>query len=92
MNADLASTEWSLIYGPLIMGEYGAYKFAYPDYTSAAYAMRDAQIESCNSFNFKGWMFWTYDTTEQPQLWNLLDQGGAINGQLAPVVRPNPCS
>jgi len=40
MNADLASTEWSLIYGPLIMGEYGAFKSAYPDYTSAAYPLR----------------------------------------------------
>jgi hypothetical protein len=28
---------------------------------------------------------------EQPELWTLADVNGAINGILAPTVRPNPC-
>jgi endo-1,4-beta-mannosidase len=92
MTSDLGSIEWSTTYGPILMGEYGAYKSVYANSTSAAYAMRDTQVQSCSSFNFKGWLFWTYDTIEQPTLYNLMENYGAINGLLAPIVRPNPCS
>lgn len=89
------------------MGEFGAHKPSFPSITTAAYTVRDLQIQSCN-YNFNGinkkiffkkrvihyligWAFWTYDTTEQPEFYNILDSSGAINGQLAPIARPNPC-
>jgi len=52
-------------------------------------------IQSC-AYNFKGWLLWTWDTDEQPELWNGQSNGqssgGAINLKLAPASRPNPCS
>ncbi len=90
-SSDVASSEWSLIYGPLLMGEYGAFTSYYPSITSAANGMRDLQVQSC-SYNFTGWLFWTYDTSEQAGLYYLSQNGGAIDGVLAPAVRPNPCT
>ena len=41
-----------------------------------------------------GWLYWTYnaaDTATLATIYTYADQGGAINGQLAPIVRPDPC-
>jgi hypothetical protein len=76
---------------PIIMGEYGAFKWAYPLVMDAAAGMQSWQIQSC-TYNFKGWLLWTWDTDEQPELWNGQSSGGAINLKLAPASRPNPCS
>jgi hypothetical protein len=76
---------------PIIMGEYGAFKWAYPLVSDAAAGLQSWQIQSC-TYNFKGWLLWTWDTDEQPELWNGLSSGGAINLNLAPASRPNPCS
>jgi len=76
---------------PLVLGEYGAFKFLYADTASAADALRDCQVWTCNEYKFTGWLAWTWDTTEQPELYTVLDDGGVINGVLAPVTRPNPC-
>jgi len=76
---------------PIIMGEYGAFKWAYPLVTDAAAGVQSWQIQSC-AYNFKGWLLWTWDTDEQPELWNALSSGGAINLSLAPTSRANPCS
>ncbi|MGW6282282.1 hypothetical protein [Kribbella sp. NPDC055071] len=95
LQQQLNSIEWDLIKGPVVVGEYGAYK---PDYDNdvikAAYGMRDVQRATCAK-GMTGWLFWTYDTTEeavQRQFFNLADSGGAVNGTLAPIVRPDPCS
>ena len=76
---------------PIIMGEFGAFIWAYPSVTDAAAGMQSWQIHSC-AYNFKGWLLWTWDTDEQPELWNGQSSGGAINLALAPTSRPNPCS
>ena len=76
---------------PIIMGEYGAFKWAYPLVSDAAAGVQSWQIQSC-TYNFKGWLLWTWDTDEQPELWNGLSSGGAISLGLAPASRPNPCS
>jgi len=95
MEKDLESIEWSDVYGPILMGEYGAfrnrYEGSYPEtLTAAALEMRDLQIESCQ-YNFSGWLFWTWDTDEQSQLFNMLENGGTINGTQAPIARSDPC-
>lgn len=75
---------------PIIMGEFGGNVNSYPNVIDAALAFRDWQVESCK-YGFDGWIFWTWDTDEQPELFNALMNKGAINGVLAPVARNNPC-
>lgn len=93
LDGDLASIEWNSVdpKRPLWMGEFGAFKNRYPALTDAAWAMRDLQVSSC-ARGFSAWLFWTYDTAEQPELWTLVDSNGVINGVLAPVARPDPCT
>lgn len=100
---DLATSEVGLVAKPYIIGEFGAQKSVYSNnIVTAAYAMRDLQIAECSVLNSKskgaqGWLFWTYDTdtttslANQGLFYSLADSNGAINGQLAPVVRPDPC-
>jgi hypothetical protein len=76
---------------PIIMGEFGAFIWAYANDSDAAAGMKSWQIQSC-AYNFKGWLLWTWDTDEQPELWNALSGGGTINKSLAPASRSNPCS
>jgi hypothetical protein len=76
---------------PILLGEYGAFMWAYATASDAAAGLKTWQIQSC-AYNFKGWLLWTWDTDEQPELWNALSSGGTINANLAPTSRPNPCS
>ena len=76
---------------PVMMGEYGAFTWAYPLASDAAAGLQDWQIQSC-AYNFDGWLLWTWDTNEQPEIWNALSNGGVINQALSPISRPDPCS
>ncbi|MGN9846941.1 cellulase family glycosylhydrolase [Nonomuraea sp. H19] len=95
LRRDLQTIEWDKgIRGPVIVGEFGAFKWMYNDLASAAYGMRDLQQKTCE-LGMRGWLFWTFDTHEtedQRRLFHLTDEGGMINGQLAPIVRPDPCA
>jgi hypothetical protein len=94
LEADLASSEWSWVRGPIVMGEFGAYRLVWNgNVTTAAYGMRDLQVASCRH-GFAGWIYWTWDTEEDPiqrQFFSLSYNRGAVNGVLAPIVRPDPC-
>ncbi|ADD45645.1 hypothetical protein [Stackebrandtia nassauensis] len=91
----LDSSEWSKVKKPSVVGEYGAKRDVFGnDITKAAYGMKDLQIKSCGR-GLDGWLFWTWDTDEdatQRLFFRATEAGGAINGQLAPVKRPNPCT
>ena len=92
---DLDTIERGLFKRPYIVGELGALKSVYGgDIARAAYGMRDAQVATCK-LGAQGWLYWTWDTHEnlasQPLFFHLDESGGAINGQLAPVARPDPC-
>jgi hypothetical protein len=81
---------------PYIVGEFGAYKEVYnSDITRAAYAMRDLQKEACR-LGSDGYLFFTWDTTEPlasvDEFFHLNENDGAINGVLAPIMRPDPCT
>lgn len=76
---------------PIVMGEFGGEISRFTSIFSAAQAFVDWQVDSCG-FGFDGWIFWTWDLTEQPDFFNALMQEGAINGVLAPVTRPDPCA
>ncbi|MGH3716262.1 MAG: hypothetical protein ACRDT4_22790 [Micromonosporaceae bacterium] len=95
VDEDLASSEWDWVTGVVILGEYGAMRSVYHhDLTRAAYAMRDLQVATCRK-GLAGWLFWTWDTDEdevQRLFYPVTENQGAINGVLAPIVRPDPCS
>lgn len=81
---------------PYIIGEFGAFKEAYGnDITRAAYAMRDLQREGCR-LGSEGYLYFTWDTTEPlaslDKFFHMTDNNGAINGVLAPIMRPDPCN
>ena len=76
---------------PIIMGEFGGEVSRFSSIFAAAQTFINWQVESCQ-YGFDGWLFWTWDLNEQPDFFNALMNDGAINGVLAPVVRPDPCS
>ena len=76
---------------PVLLGEFGSYKFKSTSVLEAAAAVKELQIATCR-IGFKGWLFWTWDTEEQPEIYSMAESGGAVNGILAPTVRPDPCS
>ena len=75
---------------PIMMGEYGAFTFAFSSPQEAALALRAWQVESC-SFGFDGWLMWTWDNEFNGEMYSALSDNGAINGALAPVLNPDPC-
>lgn len=75
---------------PIVMGEFGGEVSRFSSIEDAAHTFIDWQVESC-AHGFDGWIFWTWDLNEQPDFFNALIQEGAINGVLAPVIRPDPC-
>ena len=75
---------------PIIMGEFGAARSAFPSTAVAAKALHDWQVESCQ-YGFDGWLLWTWDTDEQADFYFGLGDGGLINQALSPVSRPDPC-
>lgn len=95
-TTDLTNMEKPFFKKPFIIGEFGAKKSVYSNnITKAAYAMRDFRVATCQQ-GAQGWLFWTWDTYEdlasQSLFYKLPDNNGAINGQLAPIAQPNPCS
>lgn len=94
LDRNLASVEWSSVTGPVVVGEYGTRRSYHGgDVRAAALAMRDLQVATCQA-GFGGWFYWTWDTDEeavQREFVTATEQSGAVNGQLAPVVRYDPC-
>lgn len=54
---------------PLFLGEFGAFKSKFPAVESAAAWINEWSAQFA-SRGFAGWLYWTYDTSEQPELWN----------------------
>ena len=75
---------------PIMMGEFGGARRHYGSAAEAASAFSSWQRQSC-AYGIDGWLLWTWDTDEQPDLWNALSGGGVIERALAPKTRPNPC-
>jgi hypothetical protein len=75
---------------PIVMGEFGGSKRAYRSATQAAAALVSWQQQSC-AYGIDGWLLWTWDTDEQPDLWNALSDKGVIEQALSPRSRPDPC-
>lgn len=76
---------------PIILGEFGGERGNFDSIFDFAQKIVDWQVESCD-YGFDGWLYWTWDTNEQPDFFNALMENGAINGSLAPALRPDPCA
>lgn len=76
---------------PIIMGEFGGFKAAYPTAQDAARALAAWQVESCK-YGFDGWLIWTWDDDGGGEMFSAMDDGEAINDELAPRNRPDPCA
>lgn len=80
---------------PLILGEFGSYSSKFSSVNVAALGARDEQVLTCKNYGFSGWLYWTYDTFEGNNtgniIYTMMQNGGVVNGILAPITRPNPC-
>ena len=76
---------------PILLGEFGAEHSAYPSSEQAVGVLVGWQVESCE-YGFDGWLVWTWDSAEQPEIWSAIDNDGAIAQALSPLTRPDPCS
>lgn len=76
---------------PVVMAEMGGFKSEYASAADAATGLSAWQSQSC-TYHFDGWMLWTWDTEEQPELWNAKSSNGEIGQKLAPVVKADPCA
>lgn len=76
---------------PVLMGEFGGFKSEYATAADAAVGLSAWQSQSC-TYHFDAWLLWTWDTDEQTELWNAFSTGGAINQQLNPTGKPDPCA
>jgi len=76
---------------PILMGEFGVNRGDVPSLSRAAQMAVDWQVESC-AYGFDGWLFWTWDTDEQPEFYNAVQDEALIGRNLSPALRPDPCS
>jgi hypothetical protein len=75
---------------PIILGEFGAARRAFPDIAIATRALLEWQAASCG-YGFDGWLLWTWDVDWQDELWHGLSENSEIAKALAPVNRLDPC-
>jgi hypothetical protein len=55
---------------PMIVGEFGMFKSQFTDdFDAACQYLQSAWLPALNQ-DWQGWFYWTYDTHEQPRLWN----------------------
>lgn len=73
------------------MGEFGSFRSSHWSSALAAQTLQNWQVESCKH-GFDGWLLWTWDTDEQPELWSGLTDGEIINQALSTKNRPDPCT
>jgi hypothetical protein len=75
---------------PVVLGEFGGFRFAYRTPQSAASGVMDWQVASC-AYGLDGWAHWHWRGQHDREVWTGTDGGGLINTVLSPAQRPNPC-
>ncbi len=75
---------------PVVMGELGAFRFLVPNARTAAWELAVWQAQSCAA-GFAGWVYWLW-AGHDVEVYGGTEAGGAINDELSPKVRPNPCT
>jgi hypothetical protein len=75
---------------PVVIGEYGAFKFAFQNPAVGARARMDWQVASCR-YGIDGWFHWQFRGTNDKEVWTGTEANRAINLVLSPAQRPDPC-
>jgi F5/8 type C domain len=80
---------------PVVLGDFGAFQFAYPTVADADRILKATQADAC-AYGIDGWVFWSWDTSEfavgDPTMWHGMSSGGVIGLGLGPRLRPDPCA
>jgi hypothetical protein len=80
---------------PVVLGDFGGFKYAYPSAADAERALKGLQADTCAA-ELDGWIHFSWDTTEfaagAPAMWNATSSGGVVGQGLAPALRPDPCA
>jgi hypothetical protein len=79
---------------PVIMGEVGAFTWAYPSVESAATTIQDWIAASCG-FGFDGWLYWGYARAPEvlgDATWSFTDADGFLMDALSPHDQPDACT
>ncbi len=75
---------------PVMMGEFGAFRFAYPNPRVGAWELAQWQADSC-AFGFRGWLSWLW-ANKDDEVFGTREGGDAIARVLSPAERSDPCS
>jgi hypothetical protein len=78
---------------PVILGEFGAFRQAYPDVETGAQISATWMEGACQA-GFDGWLYWVYgqvDVGAPDDPWGFVEADGLIMKMLAPVNAPDPC-
>ena len=77
---------------PVLMGEYGVFRYSESDISRVSVAMQQWMAVSCE-FGFDGWMVWEYkDRPASDQVWGMESSADALLKALAPAAHPDPCT
>ncbi|TWB18510.1 hypothetical protein FBZ89_110159 [Nitrospirillum amazonense] len=85
LDAQMASLEYApdRMRKPVVLAETGAFKGEIATVDQVATTLRSILRQSC-ALRFAGWAYWTWDTDNQTDLWNLQEAGGYLARRLAP--------
>ncbi|HEX5014228.1 MAG TPA: discoidin domain-containing protein [Candidatus Limnocylindrales bacterium] len=75
---------------PVVIGEYGAFTFAFPDASAGADGLMRWQAASCD-FGVDGWFHWIWSGENDAEVVTGSEGHSAINTVLSPRERPDPC-
>ncbi|MFQ5676812.1 MAG: discoidin domain-containing protein, partial [bacterium] len=75
---------------PIVLGEFGGFKFVYFSPEAAAQDLQAWQVESC-SYGIDGWLHWHWEGTNDAEVWTGSEANEAINKALAVAEHPEPC-
>ncbi len=89
LSSDLRTLEYTQFEKtkPIFVGEFGAYKKDFKDIEGAIAIARSFISQVCQH-HLVGWLYWTWDTDQQPYLWNMKEKDGAIANAIAPKNFP----
>lgn len=85
LDEDLESIEYSLLSfrKPMVLAETGVDKSEISTPDTAADVVRSVLAQAC-AHHFAGWAYWTWNSDEQTDLWNLQENRGMLADRLAP--------
>jgi F5/8 type C domain len=75
---------------PVLIGEYGAFKFAFDSPQEGASGLMDWQVDTCQ-YGIQGWFHWHWTGTGDLEVWTGTEDDGVLNAVLSPGLRPDPC-